>query len=398
MDAFFASVEVRDDPSLAGKPVLVGGVGRRGVVAAASYEARTFGCHSAQPMAVALRRCPHAIVLPSRFEAYQEASSAVFGIFDRFSPLVEALSIDEAFIDVSGTERLFGPPRACAELIRAAVSDEVNLTCSVGISTVKFISKIASAANKPDGLTEVLPGTEKDFLYPLPIGKLWGVGPKAEATLRQRGITTVGALAEHAEQTLRSWFGEHGSHLYRLSQANDTRPVTPGWRRKSLSHEDTYTVDVVGATALKKKLLSQASRVADRLVEKKLRGKLVRLKIRDTTFATESRQRVLADSTRDAKLIYATACELLEAVKLDGRAFRLTGIGVGQLQPDDEPGTQLDLLPPEDNAKGDVLQSIVSKVRERYGHEALYPADAGPQTRAGSAGGFTKTFERNEPE
>ena len=399
MDAFFASVEVRDDPSLVGKPVLVGGVGRRGVVAAASYEARAYGCHSAQPMAIALRRCPDAVVLPSRFDAYEAASNAVFAIFDRFSPLVEALSIDEAFIDIAGTERLFGTPRDCAEAIRAEVRAETRLTCSVGISAVKFIAKIASAANKPDGLTEVVPGTELAYLRPLPIGKLWGVGPKAEQSLRAKGIVTVGDLASYPETTLRTWFGEHGSHLYRLAHAHDARGVTPGWQRKSLSHEDTYAVDIVGLTDLRRKLLSQSSRVADRLVEKKLRGRLVRLKVRDTDFNTETRQTVVRAPTRDAKVIYAAACELLDKVALEGRAFRLTGIGVGHLQPDDAQGTQLDLLAAVQPDKGDVLQGVVSAVRERFGHEALYPADAGAQSRPGSAGGFTKTFERkDEPE
>ncbi|MEM6989291.1 MAG: DNA polymerase IV [Myxococcota bacterium] len=396
MDAFFASVEVRDDPSLRGKAVLVGGAGRRGVVAAASYEARKFGCHSAQPMAVALRKCPHAVVLPSRFSAYEEASAMVFDVFDQYSPLVEALSIDEAFIDVSGTERLFGPPRACAEAIRRAVWEQTKLTCSVGISAVKFISKIASAANKPDGLTEVAPGAELDFLHPLPIGKLWGVGPKAEEQLRARGIETVGQLSRHPEAELRAWFGEHGGHMYRLSHAVDERAVTPGTRRKSVSHEDTYAVDVVGVEAIQRKLVSQAARVADRLVAKGLRGKLVRLKIRDTDFVTQTRQCVLSEATREAKAIYTAACGLLDKVDVPGRSFRLTGIGVGQLQRDEAAGTQLDLLARAVPDPGDALQSVMSEVRKRYGHEALFPADAGAEERAGTAGGFTKSYERDE--
>lgn len=395
MDAFFASVEVRDDPTLRGKPVLVGGAGKRGVVAAASYEARAFGCHSAQPMAIALRKCPQAIVLPSRFDAYVEASAAVFGVFERFSPLVEALSIDEAFIDLSGTERLLGPPRAAAAAIVRGVYDETQLTCSVGLSTAKFIAKVASAMNKPNGLTEVLPGDELAFLRPLPIAKLWGVGPKAEARLSERGIKTVGDLSAVPEATLRQWFGEHGTHLYRLSHAVDPREVTPGWERKSLSHEDTFAEDVFGAEAIKRKLLSEATRVADRLVQKGLRGRLVRLKIRDGDFKTETRQRVLPSATRDAKLIYAVVCELLDKVSLDGRGFRLTGVGVGQLERDDEPG-QLSLLSEVMPDTGDVLQTVMSKVRARFGHEALYPADAGRDARAGSAGGYTKTVDRDD--
>lgn len=400
MDAFFASVEMRDDPSLRGKPVLVGGRGRRGVVAAASYESRVFGCHSAMPMAVALRKCPQAIVVTPRFEAYQEASSQVFEVFDRFSPLVEALSIDEAFIDVTGTERLFGTPRQCGEAIRAAVFEQTKLTCSVGVASVKFVAKIASALKKPDGLTEVPPGTERDFLAPLPIGKLWGVGPKTEATLAQRGVEHIGDLRRFSEAALRDTFGEHGQHLWRLANAIDDRVVTPGWRRKTLSHEDTYAVDAVGRDALRGKLLSQATRVADRLVGKSLRGKLVRLKIRDTDFRTETRQRVLPEPTRQARAIYEAACSLLDKVDLDGRRFRLTGVGVGQLEPDDDPESpQLDLLArlePQGatgEQDGEKLQDVLSAVRERFGHQALFPADASPDARPGSAGGFTTSID-----
>lgn len=395
MDAFFASVEIRDDPSLRGKPVLVGGVGRRGVVAAASYEARKHGCHSAQPMAVALRRCPHAVVLPSRFDAYAEASARVFEVFDRFSPLVEGLSIDEAFLDMSGTERLHGPPRRAAEALRAAVREATALTCSVGISAVKFIAKIASAANKPDGLTEVAPGEELAFLAPLPIAKLWGVGPKTEARLRAQGIRTVGELRAVPASSLERWFGDHGGHLHALAHARDPRPVVPGRDRKQVSHEDTYGVDVVGEEALRRKLLSQATRVADRLTGKGTRGRKIQLKIRDTDFRTETRQLTLERPTAEARVIYDAACRLLKEVEVAGRRFRLTGVGVGALVFGHEP-EQLDLLAgteAEPDGRGERLQGVLSEVRRRFGHQALFPADAGASERAGSAGGFSKTLE-----
>ncbi|MCA9651820.1 MAG: DNA polymerase IV [Myxococcales bacterium] len=398
MDAFFASVEIRDDPSLRGKPVLVGGVGRRGVVAAASYEARKYGCHSAQPMAVALRRCPHAVVLPSRYEAYAEASARVFEVFDRFSPLVEALSIDEAFLDMSGTERLHGPPRRAAEALRAAVREATALTCSVGISSVKFIAKIASAMNKPDGLTEVQPGEELEFLDPLSIGTLWGVGPKTEERLRAQGVRTIGDLRRIPGQTLERWFGEHGGHLHALAHARDPRAVVPGRDRKQVSHEDTYAVDVVGETALRRKLLSQATRVADRLTAKGIRGRKVQLKIRDTDFRTETRQLTLVAPTSEAKVIYQAACRLLEEVELEGRCFRLTGVGVGALDFGDQP-RQLDLLAataPEPDDRGERLQDVLSEVRRRFGHQALFPADAGASEREGSAGGFTRSVEDDD--
>lgn len=397
MDAFFASVEVRDDPSLRGKPVLVGGVGKRGVVAAASYEARRYGCHSAQPMAVALRRCPHAVVLPPRFEAYAEASAQAFEVFGRFSPVVEALSIDEAFLDMTGTERLHGPRRVAAQALRAAVAQRTRLTCSVGIASVKFIAKIASSINKPDGLTEVPPGTELEFLGPLSIDKLWGVGAKTEARLRELGVRTIGDLRRLPADALERWFGDSGLHMHALAHGRDDRPVTPGRERKQVSAEDTYADDVVGATALRRKLLSQATRVADRLAAKDIWGRKVQLKIRDSEFRTETRQRMLAEPTREAKVIYDTVCALLEDVQLRGRRFRLTGVGVGELVDGVAP-QQLDLLvavEPPARAKGEALQGVLSEVRRRFGHQALFPAEAGSSERAGSAGGLTKSVEED---
>lgn len=399
MDAFFASVEIRDDPSLRGKPVLVGGVGRRGVVAAASYEARAYGCRSAQPMAVALRACPHAIVLPGRHEAYAEASDRAFEVFDRFSPVVEGLSIDEAFLDMTGTQRLLGPPRQAAEKLRAAVHEATGgLTCSVGISAVKFIAKIASGRNKPDALTEVAPGDERAFLRPLAIEELWGVGPKTAERLRAHGITTIGDLEPLPRQTLEQWFGQSGAHLHDLAHAVDRREVLPSRDRKQISHEDTYAVDVVGAAALRRKLLSQATRVADRLVAKAQLARRVQLKIRDTAFRTETRQCTLRPGTDDARVLYRAACELLDAVEIEGRRFRLTGVGAGDLIARSVLGAQLELLPPATTHRGTPeppagLQGVLSAVRSRYGHRALFPAEAGSELREGSAGGMSDTRE-----
>lgn len=398
MDAFFASVEVRDDPSLRGKPVLVGGTGKRGVVAAASYEARRFGCRSAMPMAVALRRCPQALVLPPRFEAYSEASRRVFEVFERFSPVVEGLSIDEAFIDLAGTERLHGPARQAGETLRAAVFECTRLTCSVGISAVKFIAKIASAMNKPDGLTEVAPGRELDFLHPLPVAKLWGVGPKTEQRLREHGIRTIGDVARLGEATLESWFGEAGRQLHRLSHAIDPRAVEPGRGRKSISHEDTFGTDVVTAAQIRERLLDQATRVADRLVSKGLAGRKVAIKIRDVDFKTESRQCTLDPPTQQAKVIHAAACRLLEELDVRGRRFRLTGVGVGELVPASQP-RQLELLSeapepttPLKREQGQELQGVLSAVRQRFGDKALFPADAGQAEGRSGTGAYSKTL------
>lgn len=398
MDAFFASVEVREQPQLRGLPVLVGGAGRRGVVAAASYEARKFGCRSAQPTAVALRLCPQAVVVPPRHALYTEVSRAVFAIFERFSPLVEGLSIDEAFIDLAGTERLWGPPRRAAEALRAAVQAETALTCSVGIASVKFLAKIASGMNKPDGLTEIPPGAELAFLTPLPIGALWGVGPRTQEKLERRGIATVGDLRRLGEATLVEMFGAHGLHMHRLSCALDERAVVPDRAAKSLGHEDTYAVDVVGVPALRRCLLSQATRVADRLVAQSLRARCVCLKIRDGDFVTETRQCMLPRATDDYREIHGAACRLLEAVETEGRGFRLTGVSVTHFEaPNAE--VQLDLLaqasePPPRSA---ALQAVLSAVRERHGHQALFPAEAGSARRLGDTGAITHTRPSEPP-
>jgi DNA polymerase-4 len=398
MDAFFASVEAREDPSLVGKPVLVGGAGRRGVVAAASYEARAYGCHSAQPMAQALRLCPQAIVAPPRGRLYSAVSREVFAIFERFSPLVEGISIDEAFLDLTGTQRLLGAPRDAAEALRKEVRRETGLTCSVGIASVKFIAKIASGMNKPDGVTEVPAGGEIAFLDPLPISKLWGAGPKIQASLETRGIRTIGDLRRADGAGIEKAFGAHGRQLHRLAHAIDLRAVVPGRRSKSMSHEDTYAVDVIGVEALRKKLLSQSVRVADRLVARGLCGRRVHLKLRDSTFRTETRQSMLRRPTNESKLIYRKACEMLDAMEVEGRSFRLTGVGVGALE-DDIGDPQLDLLDEVGGeertveARGRAVQEVQAEIRRRFGHQALFPADAENAQSVQTTGAISNAFE-----
>lgn len=397
MDAFFAAVEIRDDPSLRGKPVVVGGGGRRGVVAAASYEARRYGCHSAMPTALALRKCPHAIVLPPRGEVYGEVSAQVFAIFGRYSPSVEPLSIDEAFLDMHGTERLLGPPREAAERLRADVRRETGgLTCSIGISAVKFIAKIASGRRKPDGLTFVAAGEELAFLHPLPIEDLWGIGPKTAERLHGFGVRTIGDLAQLSVARLEGWFGESGRRLHALAHARDARSVEPHRLRKSIGHEDTFAEDLRGHDALTRSLLSQATRVADRLVAQGLRGRRVQLKIRDTDFKTETRQVVLPEPSASAAVIYRAACELLDGVAWQGRAFRLTGVSVGALVDADEVATsQLDLFAsPPARTTPDALQGVLSAVRSKFGAQALFPADSAGATARSETGAISKTRDR----
>ena len=296
---------------------------------------------------------------------------------------------------MAGSEKLLGPPRVAAEALRKAVFGATGgLTCSVGISAVKFISKIASAMHKPDGLTEVPPGTELDFLAPLPIGKLWGVGPRTQERLAELGVNVVGDLRRFGRDDLVRRFGEHGAHLHALSHAYDPRRVETGRERKSIGHEDTYHQDVMGRDALRAKLLSQATRVADRLVRKQFVGRKVQLKIRDTDFKTETRQCTLSEPTDQAKVIYAAACRMLDAVDLDRRRFRLTGVGVGQLESvgQGRAPQQLDLLavaqPPD--SKSAQLQAVLTAVRGRFGHEALFPAAAGRDVGATGAGSKTR--------
>lgn len=406
MDAFFAAVEMRDHPELLGRPVLVAGAGARGVVATASYEARAFGCHSAQPTAYALRLCPHAVIVPPRHDHYSAVSDVVFEVFSTFSPVIEPLSIDEAFIDMTGTERLHGPPEQAAAALRAAVREATGgLTCSVGISAVKFIAKIASGENKPDGVTVVAPGDELSFLEPMAIGKLWGVGPKTQARLAEHGIRTVGDLRRRSRDTLVAWFGAHGEKLFDLSWARDPRAVEPGRLRKQIGHEDTYAEDVRGRDALCRKLLSQATRIADRLTSKHMHARCVHLKIRDHTFKTESRQTMLAHPTCDARVLYQTACRLLDTIDgVDRRAFRLTGVSVSELSRGEVTSArQLDLLfdersaetkrVAESAAEGERLQGVVTEIRQRFGHNALFPADAGDSARPGTTGAVTRTVD-----
>jgi DNA polymerase-4 len=388
MDAFFASVEVRDNPSLRGKPVLVGYPGKRGVVAAASYEARRFGCHSAQVMTVALRKCPQAVVIEPHHDRYVEVSHAAFEIFARFTPLVEGLSIDEAFLDLSGTERLHGVPRVIGEAIRAAVQRELELTCSVGLASNKFVAKIASERNKPDGLTEVVPGSERAFLEPLPVRALWGVGPRTEQALARYGARTIGDIAALGAATLELELGDHGLHLHRLSLGLDEREVIPGRERKQISHENTFHDDLTTRAQIDDWLLQQATRVADQLHAKQLRGRKVHIKLRDTAFTTWTRQCTLEHPSADTQVLIAAAKRLVDKLEheglLRGRRFRLTGLGVSELlEPAAPEPTQLELLgdagavPQELEDKGDAVQNVLSEVRKRFGGRALFPAGHG---------------------
>lgn len=336
LDAFFAAVEQRDRPELRGRPVLVGGAPEeRGVVAAASYEARRYGARSAMPMRTALRLCPPGTVrLPPRFDRYREVSRRVMTIFRARTPLVEPLSLDEAYLDL--TEPLSRPgapdPERAARALKAEVRTAVGLTVSIGVATSKSVAKIASDLRKPDGLVVVPPGTERAFLAPLPVGRLWGVGPKVEDRLRQAGVHTIGDLATLERRWLERQFGKWGGLLHDLANGIDHRPVTPERAIKSVGRETTFPHDVSDPAALHATLRRLAEQVAERLHRHGLRGRTVTLKLRSHDFRTLTRQTSLSLPTDRAEEIAAVAERLLATELAPGGRYRLVGVTVSGFQ------------------------------------------------------------------
>ena len=312
LDAFFAAVEQRDRPELRGRPVVVGvgGPHDRGVVSAASYEARRFGVHSAMPLRTAARLCPEAVFVPVRGSVYAAVSREVMGILRRYTPALEQISIDEAFLDVAGSELLFGPPSAIARDIRRDVAREVGLTASVGVATTKLVAKVASDLQKPNGLVLVAPGTEAAFLAPLPISRLWGVGPKTAGSLAELGVRTIGDLAALPDDLLARRFGRQGPVLRQRARGVDPSPVSAGDRARSVSHEHTFDVDTSDLEVLERTLLALSEGVAGRLRAGGVRGRTVSVKVRDASFRTTARQRTLAQATDQTEVVFAAALDL----------------------------------------------------------------------------------------
>ncbi len=331
LDAFYPSVEILDNPELRGQPVIVGGSRQRGVVSSASYEARKFGVHSAQPMATAMRLCPHAVVLPVRMSRYVEVSAQVFEIFFQFTPQVEPLSIDEAFLDVTGCSRLFGSPLEIAARIKQMVVDKTGLTISAGVAPSMFVAKIASDMEKPDGLTVVPADGVKQFLDPLPIEKMWGVGKATRETLSHLCIDTFEDLRKLPVGILEKKFGRHGIHMHRLSMGIDDREVITFHAVKSIGHEDTYSKDIVDPEAAKRELLSLADRVARRLRRNRLEGKTITLKVKYSDFVLITRSVTRPVHTNDRTEIYGDICRLLTKTAVGQRPVRLLGISVSNL-------------------------------------------------------------------
>jgi DNA polymerase-4 len=404
LDAFYASVEQRDRPELRGLPVIVGGTGPRGVVSAASYEARRFGVRSAMPGFEARRLCPDGVFLPGDMRKYAAVSRQVFAIFRRFSPLVEGLSLDEAFLDLSGTERLLGPPRAAGEALRRAVHAELGLAVSVGIGPSRTIAKLASDAAKPDGLLEVAPDAVEAFLHPLPVGRLWGVGAVAEEKLVRAGFATVGELAGSAPDTLVRLLGESlGLRAAALARGVDERPVEPARAPVSYSEENTFAGDVADRDRLRAVLLDHAESVARRLRRDGWLARTVVLKVRlarrrapgPRGYPILTRRTTLPEPSDDGAALARAARALLE--RTPAVAVRLLGVGATNLVAAPHDG-QLGLFAPapaRDRARR--LNRALDEIAERFGSRAVVRAGQEQATRAGLSLQH-KRGERSEPD
>jgi DNA polymerase IV len=366
LDAFYASVEVLDDPSLRGKPVIVGGdPNARGVVSAASYEARAFGVHSAMPLRTAHRLCPTGVFLPGRFDRYRELSRQVMRIFASYTPQVEPISLDEAFMDVTASRAVFGDGETIARSLKDRVLAEAGLVVSVGVATNKLCAKVASDLRKPDALVVVPPGGEAAFLAPLPVTRLWGVGAKTRQTLADYGVATIGQLAALPEGTLRRRFGIHGAELRLRALGVDPSRVSSGQAPKSIGHELTFNHDVTDPARLEATLLDLAESVATRLRNHHMAAGAVQLKLRYEGFDTITRQAPLGHQVRDSEPIYQLGVSLLHKALSPERAVRLIGLTAIHLSD----VQQLTLFDAPDRT--DRIAQSIDAVRERFGEKAI---------------------------
>lgn len=383
MDAFFASIEQRDHPEIRGKPVLIGGRGRRGVVAAASYEARTFGCHSAQPMSVALRLCPDAVVMPPDGRRYHAVSEQIFETFRDVTPVVQPLSVDEAFLDVTGCERLLGSPVEVARDIKQRIRADLRLTASVGVAHNKFLAKLASDLEKPDGLTVITPETVDTILPPLPVERLWGVGRVTAERLHARGVKTVGDLREWTLPMLEQAFGSGGEHFWRLARGLDTREVVPDTGAKSLSQERTFPVDIEDPEHVREVLRGQVEHTARRVRRHGYKARTVQVKIRYGDFETITRRHTLPAPT-DVTADFMEAAFLLfdRWARRGYRPVRLIGMGAANLE---EPGEeQLGLFEEPGKKRNKRIDQALDVIQERFGSSAIQRGTtSGPERRDG---------------
>jgi DNA polymerase-4 len=392
-DAFFAAVEENRDPSLRGKPVIVGG-GERGVVSTANYVARRYGVHSAMPLRTARRLCPHGVYLTGHHQLYRDYSRRLMAILEGYSPLVEQISLDEAYVDLTGTERLFGPPVKTARLIQRRVAEELRLSISVGMATNKLVAKVASDYRKPAGFTAIPPGREAEFLAPLPVEKLPGVGPALLGQLHDRGVATVGDLARVPPHLLRLSFGEWGELLAHRARGEDLRRVTPREEVKSISREHTFEEDVSDVSQLESTLVSLTEDVCRRLRRKRLEARTVTVKIRYSDFVTHTCSHTLSRSLDVDEIFFEEVLALFRQGRRRRYHLRLVGVGLSNLVPrawqDDLFDQELPLLRE--------LDLKLDAIREKYGNEAVrrgaalpycWPATANTRTSDKAASSHT---------
>lgn len=369
MDAFFAAIEQLDQPELRGKAVLVGHDGPRGVVTTASYEARPYGCHSAQPMAVAKRLCPHAIVVPVRGRRYHEVSQQLFAVLDEFSPVVEPLSVDEAFLDAAGCEHLHDSARAMGVALKRRIREQLHLTASVGIAPNKFLAKLASDLEKPDGLTMIGPREIDTLLPALPITKIWGVGPATEARFAAMGIRTIGDLRRWPLERLHKSLGDEAEHFLRLAHGLDDRPVTPDREAKSIGHEQTFEIDLADAQQVRGVLLGQCEQVARRLRQHRLLSGNVTVKIRYGDFQTITRSTTLEALTDATDVLWQAARTLFDTWARQGFSpVRLIGVTAGHLS---SGGQQMPLFADAAQERHKRIDQTADAIVQRFGKGAI---------------------------
>jgi DNA polymerase-4 len=370
MDAFYASVEQRDHPELRGKPVIVGGVQGRGVVCAASYEARPFGVRSAMPISTARRLCPQGIFLPNRMKHYAEISRQIRAIFLSFTPLVEPLSLDEAFLDVHGCEGLFGPAPEIARQIKERIRAETGLIASVGVAPNKYLAKLASDFGKPDGYIVLAPDKVSEFLHPLPVSRIWGVGAKSEKRLHDMGFRTIGQIAARAEEELADRFGEMGRHIWRLANGLDERTVVPDREAKSVSTETTFEHDIAERGILRIWLLGLVDHLAMRLRREGLWARTLDVKIRSSDFRTVTRSVTLTEATNLTNTIWKATATLFEK-SLTGDLLPVRLLGVGATNLTREPIAQGNLFEENNHPKQKALDQMIDSIRAQFGNDSL---------------------------
>ena len=371
MDAFYAAIEQRDNPNLFGKPVVVGGSPTgRGVIAAASYEARKFGLHSAMPSSQAIRLCPRAIFIKPQIEKYSAVSKQIREIFNRFTPVFEPLALDEAFLDVAGSQKLFGDAETIGRQIQTTIAEELQLVASVGVAPNKFLAKLASDLDKPNGFMVVQQANVTEFLDPLDISRVWGIGPKTQQTFLKLGVQRIGQLRRLPMETLKQLFGLNADHFWRLARGIDTRQVVPDRIAKAVGHESTFSQDVNDDHILESWVWELADQVGRRLRRNQIRGKTIRVKIRFHDFCTISRSKTIAAHTNATRVIAENSLRLLHAVRNEQRdSIRLLGVSVGGLSR--QTGQQQLLFGQQQDEQAKQIDSTADAIRDRFGSAAM---------------------------